>query len=212
MSTNNNEENNHKNLIVKDDEYVWVYEFSLWKNPTVLITIAKIITLASLIVGVFMFVITAIDDISQALTVATNVFMFTLGIMSGLLLIAYPLYSIINKGKYIVVFEMNDKEIIHRQLETQFSKNQVVSLLTTVVGALAKNPTVSGANILSATKKAQKTIFTKVYKAVINEKRQVIYLNDLNGFNQIYVEPEDFTFVKEYIIKRCPSNTKIVYK
>lgn len=212
MSTNNNEENNNKNLIVKEGEYVWVYEFSLWKNPTVLITIAKIIALASLIVGVFMFVITAIDDISQALSVATNVFMFTLGIMSGLLLIAYPLYSIINKGKYIVVFEMNDKEIIHRQLEAQFSKNQVVSLLTTVVGAIAKNPTVLGANIMSATKKVQKTIFSKVYKAVINEKRQVIYLNDINGFNQIYVEAEDFSFVKEYIIKRCPSNMKIVYK
>ena len=61
-------------IIVKENEYVWVYEFSLWKNPTVLITIAKIIALSSFFVGLFMFVITAIDDITQAFTVATNVF------------------------------------------------------------------------------------------------------------------------------------------
>ena len=107
---------------------------------------------------------------------------------------------------------MNDKEIIHRQLDAQFSKNQAINLLTAVVGAVAKNPTVLGTNILAATKKAQKTIFSKVYKAVINEKRQVIYLNDANGFNQIYVEPEDFSFVKDHIIKRCPKTAKIVNK
>ena len=40
--------------------------------------------------------------------------------MTGLLLIAYPIYSMIYGGKYIVVFEMNDEGIKHRHIQKQY--------------------------------------------------------------------------------------------
>lgn len=191
--------------LLRDDNggFTWIYEYSLWKNPTVIITLGKVLLLSAAIVALFVFFITLGEGASEAFLSAAKVLGITGGIMVLLLLIAYPVYSMVNGGKYIVVFEMDDRGIVHRQLQQQYHKNQVLGMLTAAVGLASGNPTVAGAGLLSATKSTQKSIFKNVRKIVVREGRHVIYLNDTNGFNQIYATPEDFPFIRDFILSRC---------
>jgi len=199
-------------IINKDGVYTWTFEYSLWKNPTILITIYKVLVASCLFVGLLLFVITLNDGLSEALKVAFNVFMLTLKATTGLLLIAYPLYCLLNGGKYNVVFIMDDNMIIHRQLKTQYDQNQARSLAMAMVGLLASEPTLAGASILSATKIQQISEYDKISKLVFDLKKQVIFINDNNGFNQIYAKEKDFEFVKTYILNKVSAEVMVVYK
>ncbi len=192
--------------LLRDDNggYTWIYEYSLWKNPTVLITLGKVLLLSAVLVALFIFFITLGEGASEAFMAAAKVLGITGGIMAVLLLIAYPVYSIVNGGKYIVVFEMDDRGIVHRQLQQQYHKNQVLGMLTAAAGLASGSPTIAGAGLLSATKSTQKSTFRNVRKIVIRADRHVIYLNDANGFNQVYAESEQFPFIRDFIVSRCP--------
>ncbi len=46
--------------------------------------------------------------------------------------------------------------------------------------------------------------FAKVRKVRIDERRGVIHLAEKLTRNQVYAAPEDFAFVRDFILARCP--------
>jgi len=133
------------------------------------------------------------------------------GIMTVLLLIAYPIVMIINGGKYCVVFEMDTIGVNHIQLQKQFKKQQTFAMITVLAGIIAGNIQATGAGLLAGSKQSLYSKFSSVKTIIVHRKRHVIYVNGNLVHNQIYAEKKDFDTVLNHIIKYAPK-AKIIYK
>lgn len=189
-----------------DGKYRWYYEFPMLKNPVILFTVWKIMLLATLAPALLVLICDLADGdgFIQALQAFGMVYGVAFGIMFVLSCIGYFVLAAIYGFKYIVLFEMDEKTITHAQQPRQFKKAQAISWLTVLTGAVKGSPGVMGTGILAATK--QKTIseFKHVSRVIALKKQNTIKVNQLFSRNQIYVKPEDFDFVLQYIRARVP--------
>ncbi len=181
----------------------WAYEMNMWKNPTLVITIWKVLLLAAMVPALLSFFLSLGDGIVAALSVFIQIAALVVGIVTGLMLLAYPLIALIYGGKYYVVFEMDDKSFKHIQMQKQFNKSQVIAMITVIAGLMTGDSQTTGVGMLAGSKKSMLSSFAKVKKIVVHEKRNVIYVNEQFSRNQIYADPADFAFVIEHIISRC---------
>jgi len=188
----------------------WVYEMNMWKNPTLVITIWKVMLLAALALALLIFFLTLSDGLCSAFLVFIKILGIVAGIVTGLMLLAYPLVAMINGGKYCVIFEMDDKSVKHIQMQKQFKKSQVLSMIVTLAGAVTGNFQATAAGTLAGSKQSSLSSFEKVRSITVNEKRHVIYVNEKLSHNQVYAEPADFAFISDYITKRC-KKAKVTY-
>ncbi len=193
--------------------YHWMYAFSFWKNPAVLITTYKLLLLATLVPGLLMFFLTLAEE---GIAPAFRIFILIMGggavLMAALLALAYPLIALIYGGKYYVLFKMDNKGINHIQLDKQFKKAQAMGFLTTLLGAASGSIAAGGAGILAASRKNLYTSFERVKSMKVNSRRNTIYLNETLTRNQIYVSDENFQSIKEYILNHCPKDIKYIEK
>lgn len=182
----------------------WVYEVNMWRSPILIWTILKVMLLSAAVpIGLVVGLTLAEQGVSESLRVVKNMVPIFILILLGLLLVAYVMVAIVNGGKYMVVFEMDDEKVIHRQIEKQFKKQQVIAMITTMAGALAGNPTVAGSGLLAATKVTQVSEFKKVRKVIVRKRYHVIYLNGPFGRNQVYANSQDFDEILNQIITSC---------
>jgi len=184
----------------------WVYEMNMWKNPTLVITIWKVLLLCAMAPALLVFFLGIFDGdgIAAALFPFLKVAALVAGIVTALMLPAYLLVAWLNGGKYCVIFEMDDGGVKHIQMERQFKRSRILSLLTVLAGAMAGNVQTAGAGILAGSRKSLYSDFRKVKTVVVNEKRSVIYVNEKLNRNQVYAEPADFAFVRDHILERTP--------
>ena len=132
--------------LCNDGKYRWVYEMHLLKNPTIFLTVLKVMMISVGIVWLLGMVITVFQG-----DMNLEWFMFwlktiaiVLGIFVGLAVISILIMAAIFRGKYVVLFEMDEKEVVHIQMPRQVKKAEVVGLITALVGLAAKNPTTIG--------------------------------------------------------------------
>jgi hypothetical protein len=189
----------------------WAYEMNMWKNPALIITTWKVLLLAALVPSLLVFFLDLGSGAGPALINFLGTYGLVAGIVTALILLAYPLVAIINGGKYCVVFEMDSESVKHMQMQKQFKRNQVLSMLTVLAGAAAGSPQTAGAGLLAGTKRSLLSTFSKVKSVVVNEKRNIIYVNENFTRNQVYADSDNFAFVQDYIISRC-SKAKVKYK
>ncbi|HSM25669.1 MAG TPA: hypothetical protein VK856_12460, partial [Anaerolineaceae bacterium] len=191
--------------IIKGEDGVlrWVYEMNMWKNPTLLITIWKVLLLAAFVPAILMVFLSLGDGTGSALFTFIKIYALVAVIITGLMLLAYPLVAFLNGGIYSVVFEMDDRGIKHIQMQKQFKKNQILSLVTILAGLASGNLQTASAGILAGTKQSSYSQFSKVKSITVNTKRKVINLNETVSHNQVYAYSEDFDFVTAYILSRC---------
>lgn len=189
--------------LCNDGKYRWVYEMHLIKNPTIFLTVFKIfayIIIGFLIFGFFLYVIngdwTGLWDMAKACLVA-------LGGMFVLTLLGVLLLAAIYGGKYVVLFEMDEKEIAHIQMPKQVKKAEVIGLITALVGAAANSPTAVGSGMLAATKNKSTSVFANVRRVKARRWLNLIKVNQLLNKNQVYVPKEDFDFVYDFIKSHC---------
>jgi len=196
-------------IAVNGSELKWMYEFSFWRNPAILITVAKVLLISLFVPAVFMFVITLGDGFGEALGIAGTILGYGVLLMAALLAIAYPLVGLIYGGKYFVLFKMDDKGVNHIQLDRQFKKAQALGFLTALAGISGGSLTAGGAGIMAATKQSLYTSFKKVKSVKAVKSRNTIYVNESMTRNQVYAENGDFDFVLEHILSRCPKNVRV---
>ena len=190
--------------LCEDGKYRWVYEMSFLTNPTIFLTVFKVF--ACIIIGMFLVfaIIAAIDGDWKAVVGMTKACGVALAIFLGLTIISMFVMAAIYKGKYIVLFEMDEKEISHIQVPEQFKKAQKLGMITAAVGAGRGSFTAAGAGMLAATKSSSTSVFYKVRKVKPRRWLNVIKVNQRFNHNQVYVSKEDFDFVYNYIKSRCP--------
>lgn len=188
--------------LCSDGKYRWVYEMNLLKNPTIFFTVLKVMMISVGIVWLFGLVI-GLGNMSL------DYFLFWTklsGIMLGIFVVLTIVGVLITAavlGKYVVLFEMDEKEVVHIQMPRQVKKAEVIGFITVLVGAMAKNPTTMGAGLLAASKSRSSSEFANVRRVKAYRKRNLIKVNQLFNKNQVYVADEDFDFVYNYIKSRC---------
>lgn len=196
----------------KRDSYQWGYEFSFWKNPTILVKIGKALTISLLFPVSLMFFISIGKGILEALRLSIAIFGYGIFTIAILLLITYPIAAMINGGKYYVLFKVDNNGINHIQLDKKYKKPQVSIFLNILIGLSGNNITSGGADFVAAIRQSLYTNFNKVKSVKISRSRNTIYLNEAIKHNQIYVENEDFDFVLNHILKNCPKDIKVLGK
>ena len=188
----------------------WVYELNMWRNPTVLITVWKVLLLSALAPALLVAVLAVFDGdgISAALGIFWQIFGLLAAVVTGLMLLAYPLVAIINGGKYCVIFEMDASGIRHIQMQSQSQRNQVLAAITLLAGAMSGSAQAAGAGVLAGARKSMYTAFRDVRSVRVIEKRHVIYLASKLAQNQVYAEPADFAFVLQHITAHCKPSVR----
>lgn len=189
-----------------DGVYRWVYELKLLKNPSILFIIWKI--LGGVFVGIWLFVmLLSIGDANfwwhGFFSLAKVFALLTLG-MLVLCLIGYLFYAAIMGGKYCVLFEMDEHGIRHTQITEQFQKARVLSAVAVLLGARSGNIGAMGAGLLSSSRQSMYSRWSSIKSVAVDPRRNLIKLNAPLNKNQVYVRDEDFAFVRQYVLSRCP--------
>lgn len=188
--------------LCSDGKYRWVYEMNMLKNPTIFFTVLKVMMISLGIVWLFGLVL-GIGNMSL------DYFLFwtkLTGIMIGIFFVLTIIGVLVTAavlGKYVVLFEMDEKEVTHIQMPRQVKKAEVIGLITALVGAMAKSPTTIGAGVLATAKTKSTSEFVNVRRVKARRRFNLIKVNQLLDKNQVYVADEDFDFVYNFIKSRC---------
>lgn len=189
-----------------DGAYRWFYEMNMLRNPTIMFTVWKVLGLSFGIVYLF----TLILDLSQGMIHswldfwnASKLFVILAGVFFVLSVLAYLIVAAVLGWKYQVLFEMTEETVTHIQMRRQVERAEMLGLITTLVGALAKNPTTMGAGMIAAAKSISTSEFKSVEFIRVRRKRHTIHVDQLFDRNQVYAEDADFDFVEQFIKERC---------
>lgn len=106
-----------------DGVYRWYYEFNMLKNPNIFITVSKVLLLSVTIVYAFVLILIIHngEDLEEIIDL-TKGFVLIYLFMLFLGLISYLIIAMTYGGKYMVLFEMNEKKISHIQMQKQFKR------------------------------------------------------------------------------------------
>ncbi len=187
-----------------DGKYRWVYEMNLLTNPFIFLTVLKIFVFVIIgiwfVFGFFLHIIQG--DLAGMLDFGKTM-LIMLAIFTGLTILGVLVLAILYGGKYVVLFEMDEKEVKHIQMPKQFKKAQAISLITAMVGIAAKKPSTVSAGLLSAGKSSSTSEFKNVRRVIPRRLFHVIKVNQLLNKNHVYVPKEDYDFVYDFIKTRC---------
>lgn len=190
--------------LCSDGKYRWAYEMNLLKNPTIFWTVIKVLMISSGIVWIFGLVVALFQG-----DLDLKYFLFwskLVGILLGVLFVLTVVSILVTAailGKYVVLFEMDEKQVTHIQMPRQVKKAEVIGLITVLVGMAAKSPTTMGTGMLAAAKTKSTSEFENVRRVKGRRRLNLIKVNQLFNKNQVYVADEDFDFVYDYIKSRC---------
>lgn len=183
-----------------DGKYRWVYELNMLTNPIIFWTVLKVLGGVWLFLYVFMLIFGDFATFWEAF----RIFAYVMAGIVALSLMGYLVVAAMYKGKYVVLFEMDEDGISHTQMPRQYKKAQVLSAFTVLAGLASGKPSTVGAGILAATKNSSTSVFESVRKVKARRRLHVIKVNQLLNKNQVYVPDEDFDFVYDFIKSRCP--------
>lgn len=196
----------HRVRLYPDGKYRWVYEVSMLKNPSILADTFRVLGLSIGVVWLFMIVITAFDGTLglESLWLLTRPFLLIMLLAMVLGIVAYLIVAWSYGWKYVVLFTMDEKKIVHQQMSRQVKKAQVLGALTALAGAAAGRAGAAGAGILSASRFSSTSVFADVRRITPCRKQNLIKVNQLLNKNRIYVCDEDFDFVYDFIRQAKP--------
>ncbi len=192
-----------------DGKYRWIYEMNLFRNPSIFLTVWKIFFFICIGIFVMMTVIQAFEgDLDgKAVLDTLRICGVVTGVMTALVVVSFLIYAAIMGGKYIVMFEMDENGVNHRQLPRQAKKAMGIAAAAFVIGMLS-NRTSTMASGFAAANTEMYTSFAKTKKVRFYPRRDVIKIRHTLNRNQIYAKPEDFGFVQDYILRRVPDGAK----
>ena len=192
-----------------DGVYRWVYVYDLWKNYTVILEIEKIFILTAMVIMIIQGLLGIREKgIVRRLVSAAQEAGVILAVMSGLLLISYPIYGLLSKGKYCVLFEMDDRSIMHTRMEKEVKREDLVEWLWAANEILDSRLLSTGLSIATASEASIETVFADVRKVTVSRKGKTITLRCRITRNQVYVPDDEFEFIRDFILERCPKNVR----
>ncbi len=206
MANEMNNEVNNRVTLCPDGKYRWAYEVNLYKNPSMLIDLLKLVLFCILGEFVFLMVIIMFKNRHFGwgdLLSTVYVFFWIIVFLMVVSLISYFIWAKISGGKYAALFEMDEQGVVHKKMDKQVNKGQLIGGIAALAGALDNNPGLAGASMLAACVNSWKSEFKKVRHLIPVKRRNLIKVNERLTKNRVYVPDEDYDFVYNYILQRC---------
>lgn len=192
-----------------DGKYRWVYELNLLTNPTVFFDVWIVLAMSVFIIGIFMMGILFVTcdlDFSMLWDSLLNG-LIVLGFITALTVIGYIVYALIAGGKYVVLFIMDENEVVHKQMPKTVKTAQLIGKLAMFAGTIAGKPGVVGTGLLAKTHTSLNSNYKDVKKVSATRWMNLIKVEERFFKNRIYVNKEDFDFVFDYLCQHCPNAT-----
>ena len=124
------------------------------------------------------------------------------GVFAVIVPFAYVIMALINNGKYIFLYEMDDKGLLQRQLRAERTK--ALAWIAAMAGLGTGNLSMAGAGIVAATSTTLYITFGSVKSIKPKKKHNVIHVRESLTLYQVYASAEEFDFVLDYIRAHCP--------
>ena len=188
----------------EDGFYRWYYDFNMYKNPTILFTVFKVLGLSFGIIWLFSSIMTLVEgDGLDGVIKGSGIFLILIAVFAVIGSISYLIVAAMYGGSYMVLFEMNETEVKHIQMPKQFKKAEAIGWILMFVGAAAGSPGRVGQGLLVASKQSSTSVFANVATVKVRRRRNTIHVDQLLDKNQVYAAEEDFDFVEQFILSHC---------
>jgi hypothetical protein len=138
----------------------------------------------------------------------TSGFLILMAVFAVIGYVAYIIVAWTYGWKYVVLFEMDEREVKHQQMPRQVKKAKVLGALTALAGAAAGRPSVVGTGYLASTRFSSTSVLANVARLIPCRRMNLIKVNQLLNKNRIYVPEEDFDFVYDFLCQHCTKAKK----
>lgn len=192
----------------EDQVYRWSYDMDMYRNHYLRNVLLKVFGAICLVSWAFLLLLLAKDG-----RLSLSVVFITLLIFGGFMLLVlagYYLAAVIMRGQYHLRFEMNDDAVLLVRKESTERMMQNMALITMMAGRAAGKPVrglASGAAIQTGAASGL-TFFREVRSMKERPRYDAFNLRSLTGGNQIWVGPEDYAFVRDYVRSRIPEKAR----
>jgi hypothetical protein len=193
-----------------DGKYRWVYEVPMLKNPSILFDVYWVLGISFGLVWLFNVLLIGCEgDLSlESLWDFSSVFLILMLVFAVIGYVAYVIVAWTYGWKYVVLFTLDEKEVVHQQMPHQMKKAKVLGALTALVGAAAGKPGVVGSGILASSRSTSTSVLANVKRIKARRRQNLIKVNQLLNKNRIFVPDEDFDFVYDFLCQHCPNAKK----
>lgn len=190
-----------------DGKFRWVFELNMLKNYSILFDLWKVfgITIGILVVfAFFMLLFSGNLDLDSIKGLGIGI-LITAGIMFVLSIVGYFFYAATSGWKYVVLFIMDDQQVIHQQMPKQVKKAHAIGALTILAGLISGRPGTIGTALLAQSRTSMTSSYDSVKKLIPQRGMNLIKVNETLEKNRVYVCDEDFDFVYQYLCTHCPN-------
>lgn len=197
-------------MLCKDGKYRWIHEVNMFKNPSILFDVWKVLGITMLIVIVivgFILVISGDLDVDGMLGMG-KAMLITAAIMAVLSIIGYLVYALIAGGKYIVLFTLDEKEVVHQQMPHSAKKGQIIGDLAILAGLATGRMGTIGTGMLAKSRTSMTTTLSDVKRLTPCPRMNMIKVNETLSKNRVYVCKEDFFLVYNFLCEHCMNAKK----
>ena len=197
-------------MLCKDGKYRWIHEVNMFKNPSILFDVWKVLGITMLIVIVivgFILVISGDLDVDGMLGMG-KAMLITAAIMAVLSIIGYLVYALIAGGKYIVLFTLDEKEVVHQQMPRSAKKGQIIGDLAILAGLATGRMGTIGTGMLAKSHTSMVTTLSDVKRLTPCPRMNMIKVNETLSKNRVYVCKEDFFLVYNFLCEHCMNAKK----
>jgi hypothetical protein len=197
-------------MLCKDGKYRWIHEVNMFKNPSILFDVWKVLGITMLIVIVivgFILVISGDLDVDGMLGMG-KAMLITAAIMAVLSIIGYLVYALIAGGKYIVLFTLDEKEVVHQQMPRSAKKGQIIGDLAILAGLATGRMGTIGTGMLAKSHTSMTTTLSDVKRLTPCPRMNMIKVNETLSKNRVYVCKEDFFLVYNFLCEHCMNAKK----
>ena len=196
---------NNRVILYPDGKYRWVYEVPMLKNPSILFDVYKVLGISFGVVWLFNVLLIGCENgfDLESLWSITSGFLVLMLVFLVIGYIAYVIVAWYYGWKYVVLFTMDEKEVVHQQMPRQVKKAKVLGALTVLLGAAAGKPGVMGTGVLAASRSTSTSELANVACLIPCRRLHLIKVNQLLNKNRVFVPDEDFDFVYDFLCQHC---------
>ena len=193
-----------------DGKYRWMYEVPMLKNPSILFDVYWVLGISFGLVWLFNVLLIGCEDgfSLESQWGLTSGFLILMLVFAVIGYVAYVIVAWTYGWKYVVLFTLDEKEVVHQQMPRQMKKAKVLGALTALVGAAAGKPGVMGSGILAASRSTSTSVLANVKSIKARRRLNLIKVNQLLNKNRVFVPDEDFDFVYDFLCQHCPNAKK----
>ena len=197
-------------VLCPDGKYRWVYDVPMLKNPTILFEVFWVLGISFGIVWLFVLLLGGCESnfrLSELWDI-TRGFLILIAVFLVLGCVAYFFVSWYYGWKYSILFIMDEKEVVHKQLPGTEGKARAIGKLTALGGVAGGKPGMVGMGILAATRTSMSTSYSSVRRIIPCRRQHLIKMRERFSRNMVFVGDEDFDFVYQYLSDHCPNARK----